>query len=438
MQNVCKLCVLTIFVHTNTDRMKSIPTARIVLDTRREKKNGLYPVKLRVTFERKHVYYMTGKDLSETDFAKTFGARPRDEFKAIRAYLAEFEKRAQQAIDSSMPFFSFQKFEADFLKGSKPENLPFAGEVKSAYDAQIESLLKDERIGTADSLRNSRDSIHRFKDGLTFADITPDFLRSYERWMLEQGRSLTTIGMYLRALRTLMNDAILSGKIPKEKYPFGKKPLYQIPTGQNIKKALSRSELKQIFEYEPATQSEARARDFWIFIYLCNGINPKDVAELKFKDLDRSIQKITFRRAKTKRTSRDSKPAEIYLQKEAVEILERYATKPEHQEAYIFPILTPGDSAQRQDEDVYNFVKSINKPMRIIRAKLGIEKKITTYTARHSFATMLKRSGAPTEFISEALRHQDLKTTEKYLDSFEDTTKRKFGNALLDFDKPDE
>lgn len=418
--------------------MKSIPTARIILDSRREKKTGLYPIKLRLTFERKHTYYLTGKDVSEDDFEKTFSARPRNELKELRAYLAEFEKRAQKAIDASMPFFSVQKFEAEFFKGSKPVIPVFAGEVKSAYDALIDNLLKDERIGTADSFKSSRDSIHRFKSALTFGDITPTFLRSYERWMLEQGRSPTTIGMYLRALRTLINDAILSGQIQKEKYPFGKKPLYQIPAGQNIKKALDRSELKQIFEYQPSSPTEARARDFWIFIYLCNGINPKDVAELKFKNLDRTIQKITFIRAKTKRTNRNAKPAEIYLQPEAVEILERYATKPEKPEAYIFPILTPGDSAQRQDDDIYNFVKSINKPMRGIRAKLGIEKQITTYTARHSFATMLKRSGAPTEFISESLRHQDLRTTEKYLDSFEDTTKRKYGNALLDFDKPDE
>lgn len=76
--------------------------------------------------------------------------------------------------------------------------------------------------------------------------------------------------------------------------------------------------------------------------------------------------------------------------------------------------------------------------MRGIRAKLGIEKQITTYTARHSYATMLKRAGAPIEFISEGLTHGDLRTTEKYQDSFEDTTKRKWGKALLDFDKPDE
>lgn len=417
--------------------MRSTPTVKIILDTRRELKNGLFPAKLRITFERKQYYYATGKSFSEKDFARIIGAKPREEFKEQKKYLSKLEKRAQNAIDAIMPVFSIAKFEEHYLE-KKPDAVVWDGDLKSAYDTAVANLLQDDRIGNADTFRSSIDSLLKFKSKLTFADVTPDFLRAYERWMIGQNRSLTTVGIYLRTLRTLFNDSIQAGLIKKETYPFGKKPLYQIPTGQNIKKALSRSELKQIFEYKPANPAEAQARDFWIFIYLCNGINPKDIAELKYKNYDKKTQKITFRRAKTKRTNRDSKPAEIYLQPMAVEILERYATKPERPERYIFPILTAADKAQKQDDDIGNFVRSINHPMRAIRAKLGIEKQVTTYTARHSFATMLKRSGAPTEFISESLRHQDLKTTEMYLDSFEDTTKRRFGKALLDFDKPDE
>ncbi len=71
--------------------------------------------------------------------------------------------------------------------------------------------------------------------------------------------------------------------------------------------------------------------------------------------------------------------------------------------------------------------------MNQIGETLGIESKITTYSARHSFETMLKRGGAPLEFISESLGHLDLKTTESYPDSFEDETKEKYANILTDF-----
>lgn len=64
---------------------------------------------------------------------------------------------------------------------------------------------------------------------------------------------------------------------------------------------------------------------------------------------------------------------------------------------------------------------------------MDIEENITTYTARHSFSTVLKRSGVSTEFISESLGHSDLKTTENYLDSFEDDIKHEYANFLTAF-----
>ena len=68
-----------------------------------------------------------------------------------------------------------------------------------------------------------------------------------------------------------------------------------------------------------------------------------------------------------------------------------------------------------------------------IAGELKISKKVTTYTARHSYSTILKRSGASIEFISEQLGHKDTKTTQAYLDSFEDDTKREFAKKLTDF-----
>lgn len=73
--------------------------------------------------------------------------------------------------------------------------------------------------------------------------------------------------------------------------------------------------------------------------------------------------------------------------------------------------------------------------MRKIKTKLGIEKKITTYVARHTFSTVLKRSSVSTEFIQESLGHTDIRTTENYLDSFEKDVKREFASKLTAFKK---
>ncbi len=73
--------------------------------------------------------------------------------------------------------------------------------------------------------------------------------------------------------------------------------------------------------------------------------------------------------------------------------------------------------------------------MKEILLNLGIDKKATTYVARHTFSTVLKRSGASTEFIQEGLGHTDIKTTEQYLDSFDKETKRELASKLSGFKK---
>jgi integrase/recombinase XerD len=100
----------------------------------------------------------------------------------------------------------------------------------------------------------------------------------------------------------------------------------------------------------------------------------------------------------------------------------------------IFPILEPGLSPLRQYESVQLFVSFVKEWMRRIAVKLGITKKITTYVARHTFLTVLKRSGASTEFIQEALGHTDLKTTENYLDSFKKEVKKEYAKRLIAFE----
>lgn len=79
----------------------------------------------------------------------------------------------------------------------------------------------------------------------------------------------------------------------------------------------------------------------------------------------------------------------------------------------------------------HQFIKTINKYMKLIGSEIGYDKPLTTYAARHSYATILKRSGAPLGFISESLGHKSLQTTESYLDSFEDETRRKYAEMLV-------
>lgn len=86
------------------------------------------------------------------------------------------------------------------------------------------------------------------------------------------------------------------------------------------------------------------------------------------------------------------------------------------------------ENALRQYELIELFTQSINDWLVKIKRKLRIEKRLTTYVARHTFSTVLKRSGVSTEFIQGSLGHANIRTTEKYLDSFKPKELASTGN----------
>ena len=158
----------------------------------------------------------------------------------------------------------------------------------------------------------------------------------------------------------------------------------------------------------------------------------KDIARLQYKNI--STTSISFIREKTRRaTKQNARPILVMMLPEIKKIINKWGTKPASPNTYVFGILDESDDALRQFKKVQGITKIINRYMKRIGNGLGISSKLTTYSARHSFATVLKRSGAPIEFISESLGHADLRTTETYLGSFEDSARKIFQKQLLNF-----
>lgn len=425
----------------------------IILDTRRELKDGTFPVKLRITYQRQRKYFSTNYTLTEEDYSKARGDKPKGRFKELQLAFQAIEQRAIKAIDQ-LPVFSFEGFEKKLL------NKSVRNEVFSVYEHHIEQLKKDGNASTAvfyesayfsilsftlqaplpnrkgvsiEEIKRRKEFLLTNKKPLLFSSVTIDFLKSYEKWMLNRGKTVTSVSMYLRTLRTLFNEVIATGDLNAELYPFGKRK-YQIPASRNIKKAINLSDVEKIFNYKAAHASEEKARDLWVFSYLCNGINMKDIARLKYKQLN--TETITFIRAKTERTSKHNlKPIVAIRSHEIDLVIEKWGNKPALPDSYIFPILTDGLTAEQELAKVRQATKTLNKYIDRIATTLGIEKHVTSYTARHTFSTVLKRAGAPTEVISEALGHHSVTTTQNYLDSFDDTTKRHFAKQLTAFKK---
>lgn len=399
-------------------------TVTLFLDTRKEKKSGKYPIKLTIYYNKEKKRYNTNIDLSRDDWEKIHSKKLKDDkLKDTKIKLNAITNKAETLI-TTLPDFSFADFEKRFfnIKTEKKKYL-----LTEYFEQYILLLREDGRIGTAQSYRTTLNSLLAFERNINFTHITSRFLQTYENRMISTGKSPTTVGIYLRQLRAIFNQAIDDGIIKAESYPFKK---YSIPSSRNIKKALSDDEIYRLVSHEPSVPAQRKALDFWLLSYLCNGINIIDILFLKNENLKEDF--LWFYRAKTKNTKKkDLRPIQVPLHPKAKAIIEKYRDLNVDND-YLFPILSKGLSPVTIKNRAQKFVKFINSEMDIIRKELKIEQKVGTYAARHSFSTRLKRKGASTEFIKESLGHSSVLVTENYLDSFEDALKLQYSALLTD------
>lgn len=400
--------------------MKSADVS-IYLDKNRPKKSGKCSVKIRVTHNRKRKYFATGLDLTPEEFDQTFFGRRRTLLQKENKAKIEYLERKASDVIKNLNVFTFEAFKEGFLDERNLTN-----SVSFAFDKYINNLRDEGRVGTAVTYECARNSIRSFQSYLTFAEVTPSFLKKYEVWMLENGNSITTVGIYLRSLRAVYN---LQG-IDRSVYPFGNgNKKYSIPTSKNTKKALTLQEISWFYNYkaEPGSAKEM-ARDYWLFLYLCNGMNVKDFCQLMWKDIKQDM--LSYRRAKTERSQRRGRRITVALKPETKDIINKWGQKSLDDNAFIFPHLRSGMNADQQRAVYHQLTKTINKYMKQIAVEVGIDKKVTTYFARHSFATVLKRSGTGIEMISELLGHSSVNVTESYLDGFENDQIQKETDVL--------
>jgi len=410
----------------------------IYLDTRRTKANGKYPVKLRVfTPEpRMQKLYPTIFDFTEKEFQNIWiTTRPKQEYRDIREELQSLENMAYKKSALITPF-SFEEFDKSLItvKGDRQNLL-----IK--YQEQIDRLKSLDQLGTAQLYELSLKSLLSFNKEvlgkesniLYFKEITPIWLEKYENYMItSNNRSPTTVSMYLRSLRAVFNNAIADKDIGAELYPFGKRK-YTIPRSHGVKKALDKTKLKALFEANPKTPEQEKARDFWFFSYFCNGINIKDIALLKFEDMNNET--ISFIRSKTKNTSKSNlKVINVPVNKIAMDILTKYGKKSTDPKDYIFPIINSNDTEKIKFNKIKNFTRFINQNLKKLAIENGLTHEISTYWARHSFATVAIKSGKSIEFVGDAFGHGDKKTTQNYFSGFDDESKRDFSNQLMNFD----
>jgi integrase len=263
---------------------------------------------------------------------------------------------------------------------------------------------------------------------IVYHTVTTDWLNRYEKFLLAEKKSYSTIGIHMRTLRAILNDARRIGIIKESAYPFGRDK-YEVKASEGRKMALTLEQIGQIVRYDDGSDATAKYRDYWLFLYLCNGINMADFVKLKYANIEDG--EIYFVRQKTERTNRMRREIRAIVTPEMQAIIDRWGNPPAP-DSYIFPILKGGEDAVTVKKKTQYTTRAINKRMAEIGKQLGISH-ISTYTARHSYATVLKRSGANIAYISESLGHNSLQTTETYLASFEKEEHQKNAALLTQF-----
>lgn len=415
------------------------PSVTVIMDKRRKSTTGenknKFPIKIKVNFKvregRKNRYvvrrYPTGLFCKPVDFNKV-----KNDSQVILLHA--------KAVELHGKHLSMKDFER-MLTGSGGLE-----DIKSVFDYAIAKLREEGRDGTALAYSNALASFTLFKgDYIAFASITVDWLKEYERWMKKprvilvgrgkkkkekviQPRSITTVGMYLRALRTIFNLAIDPMKIiSRDLFPFGVRK-YVIPSGKRkTKKAFTREERSTILSYRSERGDINRALDFWAYQYFSSGCNMADVAYLQNKNLDGEW--VTFDRKKTENTERDKTSIEVFINTRMREVITKHGKWSLNEEDYVFPILKPDMTSAQRKSRIRDFIKETNELL--AEAQKEIEQKtrqelsvkLTTGTARYTAATLLKRHGIDLTTIAKALGHGSEATTEHYTEETRETQK---------------
>jgi len=213
----------------------------------------------------------------------------------------------------------------------------------------------------------------------------------------------------------MFNRAIKAKIVSREKNPFNEYKISKFNT-RTPKRALSKADMMKIIDADCSQGKEIEqfAHDIFVFSYLCGGISFVDIANLTPTNIVDG--RLIYHRQKTHGA------IHVPLSERAMRIVNRYAEACE-QSGYLFPILDSRRHTMpmQKRNRVHKVCHQVNTELRQLARRLNISGEVTTYCARHSFATVLKKSGVNIGIISEALGHHSLKTTQIYLGAFENS-----------------
>ena len=376
--------------------------------------NGEYPLMLRICKDGKKKYQSLGISVLPRywDFTRN---KPKPNC-PNKEYIQKIILDKQTELQQRMLEFNSEQKEYTTTTLLNDENKRF--ELKTVcqfYQELIEQCKNNNKCGNRLIYKGSYNSLKVFTKNqldIPFSAIDISWLNKYEKWLRSKGNKETTMSLMFRTLRSAYNKAIKAKCARKSDYPFDEYKINKFDT-KTQKRAIAKTEvLKFTKEVDNIGKRQyvQLSKDIFIFSYLCGGINFTDIANLTKANITNG--RIHYIRQKT------GKLIKLGISEEAIQIIKKYESE---SKGYLFPILNANihkTPLQKQNR-IHKMLGKINKNLKLIAAQLNVDANMTTYVARHSFASVLKKSGVSIALISEALGHSDLSTTQVYLDSFD-------------------
>lgn len=374
--------------------------------------DGQYPIALQIIKGRKSKLISLGLKCQENEFGNQEFKKNHSNFRSRNRILLNLKSRALEIIDEfklNGKDFTLEEFEQKF-RGNQSSGQAY---VYDFFDEIVDEYNTAGRTGNANVYIETKKALLNFHKNkkLSFSSITTSFLEKFEAHMRSRKNSDGGISIKMRTLRSLFNKAINRDLIPESMYPFKKYKISKLKP-QPKKRALTIDEFKKIRDLDIMKIVHViDAYHYFIFSFYSRGMNFVDMMKLKWSDIQNG--RIYYQRSKTK------KMFSIEVNDKLKEILQYYKTQNNGTD-YVFPILlrnnlTPKQIEYRKKKTLSTFNRNLKELARIA----GVDKNLTSYVARHSFATILKQTGTNINIISELMGHADVQVTMSYLKDFD-------------------
>lgn len=372
--------------------------------------NGTHPIVLTLYKNRQRRKFSLGVSchLHEWNEAYRMVKPEYADFETINKRINQIKQKAHDVLDHFKFLnhdFSIKDFE-DHFKGISSRD------VFGFFSQRVEELFSTGKDGNALVYQDTLSVMKAYhgKKQLPFSEVNYNFLESFETFQRMRGNKDSTISVRMRTIRALFNRAIKKKFCPPEIYPFNDYEISKLRIEAN-RRSISKESILKIIAYSPPEESSlVLSRHLFLFSYFTMGMNFTDMVQLKWSNINEG--RVNYRRQKTGRYF------SIKILEPVQEILDCYKTSDELVE-YVFPILS---IFYKNSYDIKirtkNALRDFNKDLRVIGKELNLERDITSYVARHSWAMAMKQSNVSTALISEGLGHSTEKTTQLYLDSF--------------------